>query len=96
MTSCSGSSPARLKSISSATSEKSIQIAVVLAVDVLTRELARVGYCAIRSRSAIESLPLLIRHGWLLESLIRTVELGQGDMDFPAVYEAFRPVPSSS
>ena len=29
----------------------------------------------------------------LLESLHRTVELGEGDKDFPAVYEAFRPLP---
>ena len=32
----------------------------------------------------------------LLESLNRAVELGQGDMDLPAVYEAFRPTPSTS
>ncbi len=32
----------------------------------------------------------------LLESLNRTVELGQGEKDFPAVYEAFRPLPSTS
>jgi len=32
----------------------------------------------------------------LLESLNRTVELGKGDKDFPAVYEAFRPSPSTS
>jgi 3-hydroxyisobutyrate dehydrogenase-like beta-hydroxyacid dehydrogenase len=29
----------------------------------------------------------------LLEGLSRTIELGQGDKDFPAVYEAFRPSP---
>jgi hypothetical protein len=29
----------------------------------------------------------------LLESLNRTIELGQGDKDFPAVYESFRPSP---
>ncbi len=32
----------------------------------------------------------------LLESLNHTIELGQGDKDFPAVYEAFRPLPSAS
>ena len=31
----------------------------------------------------------------LLESLSRTIELGRGDKDFPAVYEAFRPMPST-
>jgi 3-hydroxyisobutyrate dehydrogenase-like beta-hydroxyacid dehydrogenase len=31
----------------------------------------------------------------LLECLARTVELGNGDKDFPAVYEAFRPSPSA-
>jgi len=36
------------------------------------------------------SLPRALR-----ESLSRAVELGQGDKDFPAVYEAFRPLPRS-
>jgi len=37
------------------------------------------------------SLPRALR-----ESLKWTIELGQGDKDFPAVYEAFRPLPSTS
>jgi len=32
----------------------------------------------------------------LHESLSRTIELGQGDKDLPAVYEAFRPVPRTA
>jgi len=32
----------------------------------------------------------------LLESLSRAIELGQGDKDLPAVYEAFRPLPRTA
>lgn len=32
----------------------------------------------------------------LLESLSRTIELGQGDKDLPALYEAFRPMPRTA
>jgi 3-hydroxyisobutyrate dehydrogenase-like beta-hydroxyacid dehydrogenase len=31
----------------------------------------------------------------LLECMERTIDLGHGDKDFPAVYEAFRPLPSA-